>query len=105
MTESGGASTLTFVGDTTSGHVGGPFANVKIRLKDIPEMHYSYTNDPPTGEVCFWGPAVMSGYFKNQEKTDECLINGWMHSGDVGRINPNMSISIVDRAKNIFKLS
>lgn len=106
MTESGGASTITFWAEPTSGHVGGPFANVKLRLKDIPEMNYLHTNNPPTGEICFWGPAVMKGYFKNEEKTKEALTeDGWMQSGDVGRINADMSLSIIDRAKNIFKLS
>lgn len=104
MTETSAGSCITDPLDGTSGHVGGPVANVKIRLRDIPEMGYLHTNDPPKGEVCFWGPSIMTGYFKNQEKTDECIINGWMHSGDVGQVNPNGSIKIVDRAKNIFKL-
>ena len=48
----------------------------------------------------------MQGYFKNPEKTAESKSNdGWIFSGDVGRINKDMSLSIVDRAKNIFKLS
>ena len=69
-------------------------------------MNYLHTNDPPKGEVCFWGPSNMQGYFKNPEKTAESRSNdGWIFSGDVGRINPDMSLSIVDRAKNIFKLS
>lgn len=61
------------MGDKVSGHVGGPLANVKIRLRDIPEMEYYSTSNPPKGEVCMKGPSVMKGYFKNPEKTAEAL--------------------------------
>jgi len=106
MTETSAGSCITMIGDPTSGHVGGPVANVKIRLRDIPEMSYLSTDNPPRGEVCFWGPSIMKGYFKNPEKTQEALPDGeWLRSGDVGLINPNGSIKIIDRAKNIFKLS
>jgi long-chain acyl-CoA synthetase len=106
MTETCGASCATYTADPTSGHVGGPLAQVKLRLRDIPEMNYLHTNDPPKGEVCFWGPSNMIGYFKNPEKTAESKSkDGWIFSGDVGRLNKDMSLSIVDRAKNIFKLS
>ena len=47
----------------------------------------------------------MKGYFKNQKKTDEAIVNGWLLSGDVAEIRPDGSMKIVDRAKNIFKLS
>ena len=47
MTETSGGSCFTKVGDPNSGHVGGPVANVKIRLRDIPEMNYFSTNNPP----------------------------------------------------------
>lgn len=106
MTETSAGSVLTKVGDPISGHVGGPVANVKLRLRDIPEMNYSHLNNPPKGEVCFWGPSIMKGYFKNPEKTAEAFTGDWLLSGDVGEINPaNGSLKIVDRAKNIFKLS
>ena len=105
MTETSAGSFTTFPGDSTSGHVGGPCANVKIRLRDIPEMGYLSSNNPPKGEVCFWGPSIMSGYFKNEEKTKEAFHGEWLLSGDVGMINPDGSLKIVDRAKNIFKLS
>ena len=105
MTETSAGSVLTKYLDPKTGHVGGPVANVKIRLRDIPEMNYLHTSDPPKGEVCFWGPSIMKGYFKNPEKTAEAMDGEWLKSGDVAMIHPNGAIQIVDRAKNIFKLS
>lgn len=109
MTETSAGSFTTLLNDPVTGHVGGPQPNVKIRLKDIPEMGYSSSNAEPTGECVFWGPSVMTGYYKNPEKTAEAFDgppeNGWLRSGDVVKVFPNGSIKIVDRAKNIFKLS
>ena len=105
MTETCAGSCTTFADDPETGIVGGPLMNVKIKLRDIPEMQYLHTNDPPKGEICFWGPGITKGYFKNPEKTTEAFHGEWLLSGDVGQINPNGSIKIVDRAKNIFKLS
>ena len=109
MTETSGGSFVTMPEDKLSGHVGGPVPNVKIRLKDIPEMGYSHKNSEPTGECIFWGPSITTGYYKNVEKTIEAFEgppeNGWLKSGDVVKVLPNGSIKIIDRAKNIFKLS
>ena len=104
LTETCAGSCTTLPGDSESGHVGGPVANVKIRLRDIPEMGFLSSSDPPRGEICFWGPSIMKGYFLNEEKTKEAFYNGWLLSGDVGQFFPNGSIKIIDRAKNIFKL-
>ena len=62
--------------------------------------------DPtPKGEVMLWGPSIMKGYFKNPEKTAKSFHDGWLLSGDVGLVYPNGALKIIDRAKNIFKLS
>lgn len=68
-------------------------------------MNYLHTNETPEGEICFFGSSIMPNYFANPEKTAESIQNGWLHTGDVGRVFPNGSIKIIDRAKNIFKLS
>ena len=59
MTETSASGTLTYGDDPISGHVGGPIQNVKIRLRDIPEMNYLGSADPPKGEIEFWGTSVM----------------------------------------------
>jgi long-chain acyl-CoA synthetase len=113
MTESSGGSLTTFPDDPETGHVGGVLQNVKLRLRDIPEMNYYHTDPIPRGEIVFYGSSVMSGYFKNEEKSLEAFSDsttntrkdGWMHSGDVGMVFPNGTVKIIDRAKNIFKLS
>ena len=70
-----------------------------MRLKDIPEMGYLNTDDPPRGELCLWGPTVTKGYFCNPEKTAEMFHNGgplhhdgWLLTGDVARVLPNGAV-------------
>lgn len=107
LTETSAAASLTKTEDPNAGHVGGPIPTLRIRLKDVPEMGYTAEDKPyPRGEVCMKGPSVFSGYFKRQDKTDEAFDpDFWFRSGDVGQVYPNGSIKIIDRAKNIFKLS
>eukprot|EP01024_Parvocaulis_polyphysoides_P034030 TRINITY_DN30148_c0_g2_i3.p1 TRINITY_DN30148_c0_g2~~TRINITY_DN30148_c0_g2_i3.p1 ORF type:complete len:662 (+),score=95.68 TRINITY_DN30148_c0_g2_i3:33-1988(+) len=77
-----------------------------FRLESVPEMDYYVTNDPPQGEVLIRGQNVFKGYYKMPEKTAEVLDDdGWFRTGDIGEVDPIGSLRIIDRKKNIFKLS
>ena len=107
QTESCGASFATKIFDNQSGHVGGPGVGVEFKLADLPDMNYTRNSKPyPAGEICIRGPAVFEGYFKNRALTDEALDkDGWLRTGDVGALTNLNKLKIIDRAKNIFKLS
>lgn len=70
-------------------------------------MGYNKSAKPyPKGEICIRGPSLFVGYFRNKQLTDEVRDEGgWLHTGDVGMMRPGNSLKIVDRIKNIFKLS
>ena len=57
-----------------------------------------------TGEVWVRGPQVMAGYLNHREATDRTIdADGWLHTGDVGRIDEDGALTIVDRAKELIK--
>jgi len=106
MTESSAAISVTKTDDVNMGHVGPPLPCNEVKLDDVKEMNYTNADKPHArGEICVRGPNVFQGYYKSPEKTEEAVVDGWLHTGDIGRWNPNGTLSIIDRKKNIFKLS
>ena len=43
-------------------------------------------NPTPRGEVLIRGPGMMRGYYKAEDKTNETIVDGWLHTGDVGMV-------------------
>eukprot|EP00842_Homolaphlyctis_polyrhiza_P003866 jgi/Hompol1/4480/HPOL_003675-RA len=109
QTETSATGISTMAGDYLhpyGAHVGVPFTSSEYKLVDVPSMDYFSTDPNPRGEICFRGPTVMRGYYKDPVKTKETIDeDGWLHTGDVGEVLPNGTLKIIDRVKNIFKLS
>lgn len=57
------------------------------------------------GEILVKGPNVMMGYYKDQKQTDEVIMNGYFHTGDIGEIDADGFLKITDRKKEMFKTS
>ncbi|ERN17645.1 long chain acyl-CoA synthetase 2 [Amborella trichopoda] len=101
------AGCLTSVANefSMSGTVGIPVTTIEARLEAVPDMGYDALSDTPRGEICLRGKTLFSGYHKRPDLTDEVLKDGWFHTGDIGEWLPSGAMKIIDRKKNIFKLS
>jgi len=114
QTEGAAATCVSHPDDMmTAGHVGSPSPSCEIVLVDVPDMGYLHTDTDHKGQPCkgrgeIWvrGPVVFAGYYKDPEKTKEAVDEeGWLHSGDIGLWTEAGQLQIIDRKKNIFKLS
>lgn len=76
-----------------------------MQLRDVPDLGFSTDDNTPMGEIYIKGNAVFKGYFKNPQQTSLVLDeHGWLKVGDIGILNPNGSIKILDRIGEIKKL-
>lgn len=87
------------------GTVGSPTPSVEVCLESVPEMGYDALSSTPRGEICIRGKTLFTGYYKREDLTNEAMVDGWFHTGDIGEWQPDGCMKIIDRKKNIFKLS
>ncbi len=59
----------------------------------------------PDGEISVKGPSMMKGYYKRPDLTAEAIIDGWLHTGDIGVLEDGKYLRITDRKKELFKTS
>jgi long-chain acyl-CoA synthetase len=102
LTETSGAATLTRRGDPAVDTVGQPLPGNEVRIAapaggDAEEM--------PDGEVLIRGPIVMRGYFNRPDATAAVLREGWLHTGDLGRLDAQGRLTITGRMKELIVLS
>ncbi len=74
------------------GTVGPPINGIEVKLAE-------------DGEILVAGPSVMEGYYKRPDLTAETVINGWLHTGDIGEWVDGKFLKITDRKKELFKTS
>ncbi|MDE3234578.1 MAG: long-chain fatty acid--CoA ligase [Bacteroidota bacterium] len=77
---------------TKFGTVGPPINGIEVKLEE-------------DGEICVKGPTVMKGYYKRPDLTAETVIDGWLHTGDIGVWEDEKFLKITDRKKELFKTS
>jgi acyl-CoA synthetase (AMP-forming)/AMP-acid ligase II len=84
------------------GSIGPPVPNTECRVADVLTGEDMPDGEP--GELCIRGPQVMKGYLNNPETTALTIdTDGWLHTGDVARVEPDGSLRIVDRIKELIK--
>ncbi len=89
MTETSTAATISSAEDFKVGTIGKPFPGCQVKIAD-------------DGEILVKGPNVFQGYYKNEEATRETIVDGWLHTGDVGEIDSEGFITITGRKKDII---
>ncbi len=92
MTEDTAGATINYAGMNRIGTVGPAFPNTEIKIAE-------------DGEVLIKGRHVMKGYYKNPQATAETIIDGWLHTGDVGEIDADGFVKITGRKKEIYVTS
>jgi long-chain acyl-CoA synthetase len=89
MTETSTAATANRLDDFKFGSVGKPFNGVEVKIAD-------------DGEILVRGANVFRGYYKNPEATADTIVDGWLHTGDIGRIDEEGFLYITGRKKDII---
>jgi long-chain acyl-CoA synthetase len=90
MTESAGVGTVGTLDAFKFGTVGKPVPHCEIRIAE------------EDGEILMRGPHVFKEYWRNPEATAETLIDGWLHTGDVGELDEDGFLKITGRKKDII---
>ena len=95
MTETTAGATLNYGGNNRIGSVGKPLEGSDLRIAD--------PNEKGDGEIQFHGRHVMAGYYQNSEATAETMTeDGWLKSGDLGRIDSDGYVYVTGRLKEIY---
>ncbi|MGZ5375433.1 MAG: AMP-dependent synthetase/ligase [Solirubrobacterales bacterium] len=89
MTETSTAATIAHPDHFKVGTVGRAFRDCQIKIAD-------------DGEVLVKGPNIFKGYYKNEEATRETIIDGWLHTGDIGELDEDGYLKITGRKKDII---
>lgn len=100
-TESSPVTHVGIAGRSNPGTIGFAIPNTEFRVVDLGTG--AELPDGHDGELHVRGPQVMRGYLHNPEATSNAIVGGWLRTGDIARVNPDATVTVVDRAKDVFK--
>jgi len=101
MTETSPILTMNpYYGKKKIGTVGIPVPDTEIRLVDVETGEQVELGKP--GEIICKGPQVTRGYYNKPDANSKTIIDGWLHTGDVGEMDKDGYIKIVDRTKDML---
>lgn len=95
------ATCTPWQGNVKPGTVGIPLPNTDLKIVDL-ETGLDITDPDREGEICVKGPQVMKGYYNNPAETAAVLKEGWLYLGDIGRMDADGYLTIVDRKKDLI---
>lgn len=100
-TETAAIISSTPVGELRPGSVGRPSPITEVAIAADPDAPPTQRRDVD-GEICVRGPVVMSGYWNAPADTERVLRDGWLHTGDVGHLDADGFLFLVDRIKDVI---
>ncbi|WP_030439102.1 class I adenylate-forming enzyme family protein [Actinoplanes subtropicus] len=98
-TEASGVISAETMTDRRAGSVGKPAPLVEVSIRDLAGDAVPPGED---GEICARGPGVMLGYWHDPELTARTVQDGWLHTGDIGHLDEDGFLYIVDRLKDLI---
>ena len=98
-TESAAIIATSPLGQSRPGSVGKPAPGVEVKI-ELPDGNEAAPGED--GEICVRGPVLMTGYWNAAAETSEALRGGYLHTGDVGRLDADGYLYIVDRIKDLI---
>jgi long-chain acyl-CoA synthetase len=98
LTETAAAATASPPGQRRLGTVGRALPTIEIRIADVDGTALPAGAD---GEILLRGPTVMTGYWRDPEATATTIADGWLHTGDIGHLDADGYLTVVDRKKDL----
>ena len=98
-TETGAVISTTPPGAYRPGSVGLPIPGYQVVIRDDDERDLPHGSD---GEICVRSEGVMNGYWHSPAETAHAMRGGWLHTGDIGHLDPDGYLYVVDRKKDLI---
>lgn len=102
LTEASPAVTACPLDAPFDGTVGQPLPHTDVKIVDADQQTLAIGQE---GELCVKGPQVMQGYWRHKDTTQEALVNGWLYTGDIAKLDERGCVTLLDRKNDLIIVS